>query len=321
VTSAASSPKKPVRLDRGLDAFLDRLLAGNPLPPDPSPAAIDDMRRAAARVRLSWAEGIPACEVRHDVIEAVPVTVHLPTERAPGGTLVFMHGGGWTVLDSSSYAPLLSVLVAATGWAVVGVDYPRAPENPYPGPVEACRDVVRAVRDRGASLGGPLAVAGDSAGANLALASTLMLRDAGEVLPAALLLFYGVFDCEMSRPSYAAFGSEFFPLSTEKMAWFWDRYCPDHARRREPLASPLRADLTGLPPVRIVAAGQDILRDENLAMAVRLAEAGVVVSLDVYPGAVHAFCEALAFAGVSRQAVGRAGSWLLETAHAGEEGT
>ncbi len=300
-----------------MEAFRLRLTSGNPQPPDPNPAAIATMRDTAAALRHSWAESVlPGRERRGGIATRhapVPYTIHMPLQDRPRGTLLFLHGGGWTLLDSETHAPLMRAIAARTGWAVAGIDYPRAPEMRFPGPVHACAQVIEA-----ASQGAldpappyPLAIAGDSAGANLAVAASLALREAGQPLPAALLLFYGVYGCDTSRPSYAAYGSDYYPLSAAKMAWFWDRYCPDPSLRTHPLASPLGADLSGLPPTNLVVAGRDILRDENLAMAVRLAEAGVRTSLDVYPDAIHAFCEAVGFVEMSRTAVERAADWLL----------
>jgi acetyl esterase len=98
------------------------------------------------------------------------------------------------------------------------------------------------------------------------------------------------------------------------MAWFWSNYCTSDADRTHPLAAPLHADLRGLPPTHLVVAGQDVLRDENLAMAVRLAEAGNAVSLDHYPEAPHGFLEALALAPIGTKAIARAAAWLHDRA-------
>jgi acetyl esterase len=299
-----------------MELFRLRLTSGSQQPPDPSPAGIATMRDNAAALRRWWAESVPSGRERRGVIATrhapVPFTIHMPVQD-PRGTLLFLHGGGWTLLDSETHAPLMRAIAARTGWAVAGIDYPRAPEMPFPAPVESCAEVFEAA-SRGAldpAPPGPLAIAGDSAGANLAVAVSLALREAGQPLPAAMLLFYGVYSCDMSRPSYAAYGSDHYPLTAAKMAWFWDRYCPDLLLRESPLASPLSADLAGLPPTQLVVAGRDILRDDNLAMAMRLAEAGVRTSLDVYPDAIHAFCEAVGFVETSRTAVERAADWLL----------
>ena len=151
-----------------------------------------------------------------------------------------------------------------------------------------------------------------SSGANLALAAAIKLRDRGADRLHALILSYGVYDCDLTRTSYRTYSVPPFTLSAERMAFFWDNYCPNPAKRVSPLASPLRADLHGLPPIHLITAGQDVLRDENVALANRLIEVGNALSLDHYPRAPHGFLEALAIAATGEEAIRRAGRWLNE---------
>jgi acetyl esterase len=248
--------------------------------------------------------------------QSVKLRIHYPVPDRPLPGLLYLHGGGWTLLDLDTHDRIMREYAAATDWAVIGVDLPRAPEAPFPQALETCAEVLAALPVCAAQWGllsRPLALCGDSSGANLALAAALKHRDAGLSTPDALILAYGVYDCDLSRGSYAALGRPPFVLSAERMAWFWDQYCPDPCDRFDPLASPMRADLRGLPPVLLIAAGQDVLRDENVALMARLVEAEVAVSLDHYPRAPHGFLEALALSDESGMAIRRAGRWLNET--------
>jgi len=161
-------------------------------------------------------------------------------------------------------------------------------------------------------LSSDYALCGDSAGANLALALALMRRDNADGLPVALGLIYGSFGDTFDSPSHQAYGSGDLPLSTQRMRWFWDNYVPDPARRAEPLASPLRADLSGLPPVFMIVAQCDILYDENIAISERLGAAGNDLTVRVYPGTVHGFLEAAGAvdAAVAKTAINDLGRFL-----------
>jgi acetyl esterase/lipase len=314
---AQTLPSSP-RLDDAYRLFLKALT-----PPGsasaPGSVSIAEMRRAAALPRLAWQSGGPAMhEIAEDVIPfphgPMRIRVYYPVPARPLPTLIYFHGGGWALLDIDTHDRIMREYAAASGWAVVGVDYPRAPEFRFPDIGRACSAAVEdiaSVRARG--LDRPIALAGDSSGANLALAAAIASRDEDGVRADALVLNYGVYDGSEVRPSYAAFSEPPFTLTSERMAWFWDQYCPDLAARLHPLASPLRADLRGLPPIRLVTTGLDVLRDENLALLVRLFEAGNAVSLDHHPRAPHAFLEALAIHAEARSAIVESAAWLKST--------
>jgi acetyl esterase len=304
-----------LQLDAGLDAFLAALTAGAYSAPD-GVVDLEDMRAAADRTRMAFNIGGPKNLATRDLTAEtrwgpVPIRIHWPATGARPGTLVFLHGGGWTLFGLDSHDRLMRTLAAESGWTVAGVDYPRAPETPFPGPLDACWAVLEWVRNSGLQHGlkPPIVVGGDSAGANLAL-STALVRPHARTLADGLLLFYGVYDCDNSRNSYTRFGDQRFPLTAERMEWFWRNYCPDPRERHNPLASPLRANLEGLPPCYLVIAGQDILADENKSLAQKLRASQVSVTVAWYPGAIHAFAEALAFSAVSRRAVADAATWL-----------
>jgi acetyl esterase len=307
-----------VILDPEIERFANALIAAGQGLADPTALPLAEVRRQAAAIRRPLNEGGPAMASRLDYRLAtargsLPVRILRPSPASSLPVLVYLHGGGWTFLDLDTHDRLMRELAAASGWAVIGVDYPLAPEAPFPLAIEHAAALVRLLRQEGASLGldpGRIALAGDSAGANLALATALALREAGDDPGEALLLAYGVYDSDLERPSYRRFGDGAYPLTAARMAWFWSNYVPDPAMRRHPLAAPCHADLAGLPPTRLLIADADVLCDENLELAERLRAAGNRCTATVHLGTTHAFLEATRSAAVARRAVADAGAWL-----------
>jgi acetyl esterase len=307
-------------LDREIAPFAATLLAGAAGASADAPIA--EQRRHAAQLRQRWTVGGPAMARRRDGIAdtargPVGFRVHYPSGNDRLPMLVYLHGGGWTFLDIDTHDRVMRELAARSGWAVVGVDYPLAPEAPFPAAIEHCAALVEWLRVEAASLGldaARLAIAGDSAGANLAIATAMKLRDDDRPPPSALILAYGVYDCDFSRASYRRFGAGDYPLSAERMKFLWSTYVVEAALRRKPLAAPLHGNLVGLPPTRLIIAEADILYDENIELAGRLREAGNATQAVVYLGTCHGFIEATAVAEISRQAVAEAGRWLAAVA-------
>jgi acetyl esterase len=300
-------------LAAGHRAFLAALAATG----KPGDRSLAEMRAAAAGVRRPWQDGGPAMTEVQDLsiasgTDTIRARIYWPAAERPLPAIIYLHGGGWTFLGIETHDRIMREYAARSGWAVIGLDFPLAPEAPFPGALNACLAAIETALDHGAGHGLlPLfALGGDSSGANLALGAALALRDRGAHAPVALILNYGVYDSDFTRPSYRTYSLPPFTLSADRMAWFWNNYCPDPATRRDPLAAPLLANLAGLPPARLVVAGQDVLRDENLALATRLAEAGNAVSLDHYPAAPHAFLEAIALDDTGLHAIERACAWL-----------
>jgi len=244
----------------------------------------------------------------------VPVRIYTPEGEEPRPAVVFFHGGGWVIGNLDTHDGTARKLANAAGAVVVSVDYRLAPEHPYPAAAEDCYAATRWVAEHGAAeLGvarGRLAVAGDSAGGNLAAVVSLMARDRGGPALAFQLLVYPVTDPDFERASYRE-NAEGYLLTRDVMEWFWDQYVPEAERRHDPYAAPLRApDLSGLPPALVVTAEYDPLRDEGEAYARRLEEAGVRVRCRRYPGMIHGF---LSFADVvdqGKEAVAEAGTAL-----------
>jgi acetyl esterase len=154
-----------------------------------------------------------------------------------------------------------------------------------------------------------LAIGGDSAGANLALAAALIMRDRGDPPLRALLFNYGAFGPESSA-SFDRYDGPRYALTVEEMRYFWNNYIRRPADLEDPLASPSLADLHGLPPTFFTIAACDILADGNRAMAARMAAAHVPAEVHVYEGATHSFLEAVSIAPLAQRALDTAAGWL-----------
>ncbi|MGP0047357.1 MAG: alpha/beta hydrolase [Solirubrobacteraceae bacterium] len=185
-------------------------------------------------------------------------------------------------------------LAAGTGAAVVFPHYTHAPQAQYPRAIRESYAVLFWVAFHGAAHGldgSRIAIAGDSVGATIATALTLLAKERGGPALAAQVLFYPAADASLNTESHRRFARGHW-LRRDAMQWFWDQYIPDQARRAERTASPLRAslgELANLPPALILTAEADILRDEGEAYARRLGEAGVNVTTTRYPGILHDF--------------------------------
>ena len=248
---------------------------------------------------------------------AIRVRVYTPFDDGPRPLVVFFHGSGFSVLDLDTHDDFCRRLCVASGGVVASVDYRLAPEHPFPAGPDDCLAATRWLAARAAELGcreHALVLAGDSAGACLAAATALQLRDADGLQADALVLWYPVTDHPSSRwPSYTDF-EQGFGLSAEGMGWFWQQYLGDATRAREDAASPLRAaSLAGLPPLWLASAEFDVLRDEGEAFAQRARREGVPVELHRAAAMNHGFMKYAGVIDEATQWMARAGAWLRAT--------
>jgi acetyl esterase len=199
---------------------------------------------------------------------------------------------------------------------VIGVDYSLSPEARFPRAIEETVAVVRWLHANGPALGvdpDRIAVGGDSAGAAMTVATCLMLRDAGQPHAIrAMLLNYGAFDAGCASESYRRFGHGGYLWDTGEMDAYWRNYLRDAQDLSNPLACPLRADVTGLPPAFLAVPECDVMYDEDVAMGEKLRRAGVHAQTVVYPGATHSFLEAVSIASISDRAFDEASRWLSD---------
>ena len=209
--------------------------------------------------------------------------------------IVFFHGGGWVVGSLKSHDAMCRRLCNTVEAIVLSVDYRLAPEAKYPAAAEDCYAATVWASKFIENFGGDpsrLIVCGDSAGGNLAAVVALMARDRGGPAIAGQVLLYPITDHRFDTPSYQENGSGYF-LTTETMKWFWGHYLATPEQGSEPYASPLRADLKGLPPAIVLTTQYDPLRDEANAYASKLQESGVAVRRIACMGHVHGFLRRL----------------------------
>jgi acetyl esterase len=222
--------------------------------------------------------------------------------READGTVVYFHGGGWVgSLDSAD--SVCRFIAATSGLEVISVDYRLAPEHPFPAGVEDAIDGYRWVREH--RPGRRIAVAGDSAGGNLSAVVSLATVGDAAGAPDFQLLFFPVTDLSGKHRSYRLFSDGYF-LTEKQMDWYRGHYLPTPAHALDPFASPLRAEasaLTKLPPAHVAVSGFDVLRDEGIAYAERLKDAGVPTTLQVVDGHIHAFVNATGVGRLSSRAL------------------
>ena len=226
----------------------------------------------------------------------VPVRIYRPAEAARPGVSVFFHGGGWVFGDLESHDGVCRSITRDSGITTVAVHYRRAPEHPFPAALDDAAGVVRWLAAHGGEIGvdaRPLAVVGDSSGANLAAAVSLVLRDEGDSPVAFQALLYPVTDPAMDTESYQENADDPF-LSKDEMIWYWAQYGDGKAPDDPRAALSMATDLHGLPPAYLLTAGFDPLRDEGRAFGEALRRAGVPVRHSEYQDMPHGF---LLFAG------------------------
>lgn len=214
--------------------------------------------------------------------------VHRPPTGASAGTILHIHGGGFFMGSARLYDAMCEQLSERTGAAVCSVDYRLAPEHPYPAGLDDCTAAYRALvedPDRFGLGDGPLGIYGESAGA--ALAAGVVARVGGERRPDFLALLEPVLDDRLSTASARRFTAT--PIWNRGLAeWSWDIYLGDLRNSRPAEAAPAHlADISWFPPTLVSTRDLDPLRDEGLAYAVRLIEAGVPTEVHHYPGTFH----------------------------------
>jgi len=265
---------------------------------------LDSMKPVDARAALAGAQAapqaaLPAADVSEKTIRVNGSDLKLTIVRPVGSqqktlpAFMYFHGGGWVLGDFPTHERLVRDLVVGSGAVAVFVNYSLSPEAAYGVATEQAYAATKWVAEHGKDIkvdGTRLAVAGNSAGGNIAAVVALMANEKGGPALRSQVLLCPVTDSNFDTPSYKEFANGYF-LTKDMMAWFWDNYAPD-ATRQQIYASPLQAtteQLKGLPPTLIQTAEFDVLRDEAEAYGRKLDAAGVPVKTVRYNGMIHDF--------------------------------
>lgn len=244
----------------------------------------------------------------------LPVRIYTPQGTAPFPVIVYMHGGGYVVGDLDTQDMIARALCAWGEAVVISVDYRLAPEHKFPAAVDDSYAALQWAAANAASIGGDparLALAGDSAGANMACATALTARDAGGPAVRAVVNIYGSCNYPGTQtPSSVEFADGPI-LKADDVDWFWEQYLSDPSQQDDQRASPLRAKShAGLPPHFVGTAECDPSRDDAEDFARKLIDAGVETELKRYPGMVHGFASWVGFLPGARDVLGDAAAFL-----------
>lgn len=273
----------------------------------PAPGDVDARRTATNRqwpILLSQLPPTPDVKMTHvgdvrsyDGFE-VPLYRFARTgdnRKAPGPAVVYTHGGGYFCLCVELYSPLLSTYVSRTGVDIFAMDYRLPPEHCFPAPLEDCYAGLRYVHDNSAQFGVDperIAVMGDSAGGGLCAGTAILARNRGLKLAKQLVINGNLDDRNVGPKSLPAL-ARFTTWSIEDNITGWDAYLgPGHEFKNyiAPPAAPARLEnMTELAPLYLDVGALDILRDEGIQYAMKVAKASVDVELHVYPGVPHSF--------------------------------
>jgi len=292
---SASAANRP-GVEHNTAKFLQSLEGGKTL---------DTMTPVDARAALVGAQAapnvsLPAADVSEKTIHIHGSELKLTIVRPAGSqqktlpAFMYFHGGGWVLGDFPTHERLVRDLVAGSGAVAVFVNYTLSPEAGFGVAIEQAYAATRWVAEHGGEIhvdGKRLAVAGNSAGGNLATVVALMANEKGTPALRSQVLLCPVTDANFDTPSYKEFANGYF-LTKDLMVWFWDHYTTDAKARQQIYASPLQAtseQLKGLPPTLIQTAEFDVLRDEAEAYGRKLDAAGVPVKSVRYNGMIHDF--------------------------------
>ncbi len=263
-------------------AMFESVGAAFPVPPD--------VRREPA-----VAGGVSAEWIRRD-------------DSASDAVLLYLHGGGYVIGSLGTHRVMIATLVAAAGVPALSLDYRLAPEAPFPAAVEDATAAYRWLLDRGVAPK-RIAIAGDSAGGGLTVATLVALRDAGTPLPAGAVCFSPWVDLEGIGDSMTSRAERDPILQRADLEWFAGHYL-GAAHARTPLAAPLYADLSGLPPLLVQVGEAETLYDDAVRLAERARKAGVDVTFEPWPEMVHVWQIFAPILPEGREALGAAGRFI-----------
>lgn len=303
-------------IDPQIQAMLD---AAKDLPP----MHTVPVEAARAGVERQFVTGLPKPEVgkvEERTIDGpggpLRLRIYTPAGEGPFPLLAFYHGSGFCVCSLDTHDDMCRHLCRGSGAVVCSVDYRLAPEHKYPAGPDDCVAATRWAAEHAAELNADpnrIAIAGDSAGGNMAAVVALRLRDEGGPKLVGQLLIYPVTDHYTAETPSMTKHATGTGLMRDTMIWFWDNYLGDSTQAENSYVSPIRArDLSNLPPALVITAEYDVLCDEGESYAERLRQAGVPTRMTRYDGMNHGFFFWVDTVEKARRAMDEACAWLRE---------
>jgi epsilon-lactone hydrolase len=289
------------RILRRVVRYMNRERGGPPRPFAVQRAEMERAARLALRPRGTVARPVDA--------GGVPAEwVSVPNSR-PDQVMVYLHGGSYSIGSSRTHRALAAQIARAAGLRALVLDYRLAPEHIFPAPVEDATAAYRWLLAQGIAPERAV-IAGDSAGGGLTLAAALALRDAGDPLPAALVCISPWTDLAATGASVKTRAQLDPEIAADAIAPAGLRYVGPGGDPRAPLASPLYADLRGLPPTLIQVGDHEVLLDDSTRLAERARAAGVAVTLEVWPEMWHVFEAMAGYLPEADRAIAQIGSFM-----------
>jgi acetyl esterase/lipase len=312
-------------LDPQLRAVIRSIYARLKGVPPPAQLSVQELRRINGEISFFLNAGAPALSHIEERNIAVPsgrirVRMYDPGTPALAPTVILFHGGGWVMGNLDTYDGFARQIARRSGLRCLSVEYALAPEHPFPAPLDDCIAAVRWATTEGSRLGidgSRLALIGDSAGANLALGVCLALRETGRSPIRGAALLYGAYSLDLDTPSQRAYGGGLYFLGTADIARYAKDYLPDEAARRNPLAVPMLADLSRLPPLYVAACEFDPLLNDSERLAERIRSMGGEVEFRLWKGMVHAAVSLMGWVDAMGPEVDRIGEFLRRVTRAG----
>ena len=257
---------------------------------------LDEIRTAYNTERAWWNEIKPEM---HEVLNTfvggpvreIPIRIYKPTDLTQRPTLLYLHGGGWVVGNLDTHDRVMRLLAEFSGACVVGVDYALSPEYRFPVAINEAQAVLDWLKRQGSAHGldiSRLAIGGDSAGANMAVAVTQLCHHKDPGLIQCLLLYYGAYGLTDSV-SWQQYGTAEFEFTGEEKEFYVTSYLSTEEDRNDPRFKVLGGDISLLPSAFIAAAECDPLQDDSTALYEAMQKAGRSATLKIYPGVLHSF--------------------------------
>lgn len=286
---------KDTHLDKKVKKYLTVLNQGAPV----ETLSNEDARNVLITVQADVKVDMSGIEKSEKIVPNKEYPVRLTIVRPKGMTkmlpaFIFVHGGGWVLGDYETHKRLVRDLVVESGYVAIFVNYTPSPEAKYPQAIHEIYAATKWVSEYGDQINvdsNQLAIIGNSAGGNMAIAVNLLAKKNKEQLTKLQVLLWPVTNTDFETDSYKMYSEQRF-LTTPMMKWMFDQYSTDSKQRNEIYFSPLLAsieELEDLPPTLIQVAENDILRDEGEALGRRLDDAGVDVTTIRYNGVIHDF--------------------------------